>query len=596
MQSIWRLTLIIGTALLLIGVMAGCATPTPTENVPPVTPTETPEQPVEENIASLQRDCRQRSEEGREAQEHIPEGLMVPPFKDLLYVPNQVVVTALPEAIETAAGALGLELRPIAEFSLGFDAKEDIQLDGTDTEGLRRQLERLEEELGRFPTDPAEFAQLQVKLYAVADGRSVEQALCEINTYADQEGLVAFADPNFHISPASWGGGGSPWTQNGKWTGLNGGGLGEAPPADFFDQWAVGPAGIDLFDSNRNRVGEYRGTGVRIGVFDTSPFNLEGKEPKCPECFPFEDLIGESLGAAPPLTVWHPQTNEAPTCPGLHRKTGKSLEGQDVSNHGLFVAGLAHLVAPDSEIHLIRVLEDDACGDLFTIERGLKLFRDATLTDRRTLRGTVINLSLGVHKPDNAEKLALPDEVVSLQTTVRTMVGMGAVVVAAAGNDATDPEGNPLPPTAMQIPADEPGVLGVAATDIEGTRGCFSNVGDVAAPGGAGAPSCQIPVCELGNPNSTPDRCLISLALDPPTGDPGYVYWAGTSFATPLVTGLAALTLERAGSPAPPPAVVRDLIHDHAVNTGDANLGDGISNVACTMLTPSEQPAKCPPP
>ena len=81
---------------------------------------------------------------------------------------------------------------------------------------------------------------------------------------------------------------------------------------------------------------------------------------------------------------------------------------------------------------------------------------------------------------------------------------------------------------------------------------------DVAAPGGDGINSCEV---SGKNPDSDeyvcqgePNFCLISL-VDKPY--PGYAYWVGTSFATPLVSGQAAL-LREAGVP---PAGVGGVIN-----------------------------------
>jgi len=122
-------------------------------------------------------------------------------------------------------------------------------------------------------------------------------------------------------------------------------------------------------------------------------------------------------------------------------------------------------------------------------------------------------------------------------------------------------------PRDPEIPASNPSVLSVVGSTYEQTRGCYSNQGIVAAPGGNGvnlttrtmeagkslateagdAATCVVPGrldssefgrldssdaywCESGNEND----CLIGFAygVDEKTGKPGfqYVYWVGTSF------------------------------------------------------------------
>jgi len=319
-----------------------------------------------------------------------------------------------------------------------------------------------------------------------------------------------------------------------------------------------------------------------VGIFDTSPFTEVGEEEQCMHCFPFDELVGDVLGesaeAEPPLTVWHHRLIPSPNCPGYDRRSEdrKSLESQDISNHGLFVAGLVHAVVPHSEIYLVRVLEDDACGGLFGINKGIEMFMHQALEDRGTLEGTVINLSLGVHKPPGPCQFGLPDEVKSLERILERAVGLGAVVVAAAGNDSYDKPSDS--PSSMELPAEYPFVIGVAASSIRSGRGCFSNRGDVAAPGGDGRFLDEETRCAIPDCLEDPDLCLISLA---PNSKTGYAYWVGTSFSTPLVSGLASMLLD-AGVP---PAHVADQIEGSAVWSAayEPALGGGVINLPASL-------------
>ena len=84
--------------------------------------------------------------------------------------------------------------------------------------------------------------------------------------------------------------------------------------------------------------------------------------------------------------------------------------------------------------------------------------------------------------------------------------------------------------------------------------------------------------CESGNEQD----CLIGFAygLDEKTGKTGfqYVYWVGTSFAAPLVSGTAAVMLDSGMTPA-------DVLTDSADRRRsrgrpDDYLGSGIVNIA----------------
>jgi subtilisin family serine protease len=190
----------------------------------------------------------------------------------------------------------------------------------------------------------------------------------------------------------------------------------------------------------------------------------------------------------------------------------------DISDHGLFVAGLIHAVAPDSELQLYPVLDQYGCGNLYTLITRLHTFISQAEVDRQNgrLNGAVINLSLGVLKPKNTDVIGMPtvpvelqqtqtsagsvaqqldeaydllkiDDIKSLAMTMQVAYQQGIVVVAAAGNDSWRDEyqSQPRPP---QYPAAYPFVIGVAGSNANRQRSCFSNWGDVSAPAGDGAP------------------------------------------------------------------------------------------------------------
>jgi hypothetical protein len=363
-----------------------------------------------------------------------------------------------------------------------------------------------------------------------------------------------------------------------------------------------------LWDRRGGRSVPETGRRVRIGIFDTSPFTdtvVTGQEQTLEELMQVSGL--EQFRADMRLTVWHPELIAAPTCPGWdrHLTNTHSLEDQDISNHGLFVAGLAHVVAPESEIHLIRVLEDDGCGGLYSIAKSILEWQESA-PQGADVTDTVINLSLGVHRPpcpggfglplwcprdlttkpadkgtEPADEGAGPSGAVCLLKRVEALVqDRGAVVVAAAGNDSYQDVGVAL---LAEMPAGHPDVIGVAASTRDGERACFSNRGDVAAPGGDGEGTCVVPNCA----GDHDPRCLISLVNE---SQPGYRYWVGTSFATPLVSGLSALVvqeLREAGEIGNLTAVVRARLTGSAVlltpPVPSVGLGAGIVDVQSVL-------------
>jgi thermitase len=213
------------------------------------------------------------------------------------------------------------------------------------------------------------------------------------------------------------------------------------------------------------------------------------------------------------------------------------VSGTDVTyGHGTHVAGLVALAAPDAQILPVRVLDQDGAGNLWVLAEALAYAVNPD-GDLDTPDGAqVINLSISTLRrtallneivrdvicaddddddddddEDDDDRRRADDDDECLASA-----GRGAVVVAAAGNrGASTPE----------YPAAEglAGLLAVAAHTEDGALADFSNRGawvHVAAPG---------------------DRILSSV----PASE--YGVWSGTSMATPLVAGQAALV--RAANP-----------------------------------------------
>ncbi|MEZ4677632.1 MAG: S8 family serine peptidase [Caldilineaceae bacterium] len=161
----------------------------------------------------------------------------------------------------------------------------------------------------------------------------------------------------------------------------------------------------------------------------------------------------------------------------------------DAWAHGTHVAGLVNLAAPQARIMPLRVLDADGNGDYFTLAEAIQYAVEHG--------ANVINLSVG-----SEAKSELLKDAVSGATQ------RGVVVVAAAGNNNGREQ---------QYPGGTQCALAVTAIDEAGHKADFANYGGwvhLAAPG-------------------------VSIYSTVPTGE--YAWWSGTSMATPLVAGEAAL-------------------------------------------------------
>jgi hypothetical protein len=243
-------------------------------------------------------------------------------------------------------------------------------------------------------------------------------------------------------------------------------------------------------------------------------------------------------------------------------------------DHGLFVAGTVRDLAPSAEVRLLRVLSDYGVGDLLVLAHVLSRLPDAFLTD--PTRRLVVNLSLVADLPPSDRLLPtwLPNTAKDPTTLVRRYADVCAVlnavhgclfrcidsltarrdqvlIVAAAGNDAL---GRPVRPE-PRLPARYDDVFGVAAVRQSVQASNFSNRGDsvvlgngVAVLGGNAVPDPINPNTRspLVDTSTSPADAVVGifsserLPIDGQANETGWVYWAGTSFAAPIVSAFAA--------------------------------------------------------
>jgi subtilisin family serine protease len=178
----------------------------------------------------------------------------------------------------------------------------------------------------------------------------------------------------------------------------------------------------------------------------------------------------------------------------------------DGLGHGTHVAGIIAAagvgggvigVAPKAKIMVVKVLSGEGTGTTGAVAQGI---RYAAANGAR-----IINLSLGGEQSDPA-----------LVSAIEAAAAANVLVVAAAGNSGLDIDSHPFYPAGIGAP----NLLAVASTDPNnGTAiSSFSNFGSldvqVAAPG----------------------ESILSTSN---TGS--YVEMSGTSMATPMVSGVAAL-------------------------------------------------------
>jgi subtilisin family serine protease len=532
-------------------------------------------------------------------------------YEEAYFVDNQIIVmgveSQITNVITRTEEGLSITLgNPVGNCSLGYLG----QLPGASNV-----------DFGAAHFSRGDLSWLKLQLYYLNTAGQPLSVLDVVNTINALGNGKVVADPNYSTArsvetlycgnPNEGGGspnegGGSPLT-----------GIGPAAAAELFkQQWALEHIGL-VYTLHYTPVvaslGE-GGKGVRVGVFDTSPPFTASVEITRVESVTArgKTIMTQTIDwVTPMLTLTVVPSSVQPVIQPLPPITDTSIFS-DVSDHGLFVAGLIHEVAPNSDIRLYEVLNRHGCGYLWGLVTRMHEFISWVNSDRGQLRGAVANLSLGVVKPGGDEVITITqgtrtktttimDEVESLLLAMDAAYHSGIVVVAAAGNQSW-PDEYQTQPRAPQLPAGYPFVIGVAGINPNRQRSCFSNWGDVSAPAGEGGEGA-VPISR-GSVITETIMCAPKLQEckgDCPTAIIGpvftwttvysshYAYWAGTSFATPLVSGLAALTLEAGAIPTSTAAQTTAWIwlspNDvaWAIKCGAATA-DGVINIPYTFL------------
>ena len=279
------------------------------------------------------------------------------------------------------------------------------------------------------------------------------------------------------------------------------------------------------------------------------------------------------------------------TVAGLNQLTELRGSYYAMPDHGLFVAGIVKDIAPTAELHLVRVMDDAGVTDLLTFTDTISTYVGEKLLNSKPDANFIVNLSLsfsvpsfadfkatldalfpgGVNEPDPQEMYALMHH--SLKDVMDWLAAYNVLIIAAVGNDYNETlRDRPEP----RFPAYYDNVLSVAAISQELRPAHFSNRG-------ARNPSAQNGIATLGGDTNwnngapriewerreRPDAVRgIFSGVDLPFqanyrsgatigkggNKTGWVEWVGTSFATPIIAGIAAVLWKRQGGNA------RDMI------------------------------------
>jgi lantibiotic leader peptide-processing serine protease len=363
----------------------------------------------------------------------------------------------------------------------------------------------------------------------------------------------------------------------------------------YFIQWA--PAAVHAPEAWN---AGYTGTGARVAILDGGLYNAH------------QDLTGKvDVGASKsfacvPRVVdcWHPDVNPATRIP-FNSDLGTFW-------HGTHVAGIVG--ASDNAFGGIGIAPSATLIGVKVLHNGTGLFSwiidGITYAAKPIAEGgagaQVINMSLGA-LIDMDDPETLKADVLELDKAISRATSyawdQGVTVVASAGNDAEH-----LGKQFLTFPAMSQKVISVAATAPMGwafgnkpfsnafeRQASYTNFGkkgvDLAAPGGdsawPGDETCIVlrtPTTGIQNACWVFDMYLSTSRGSTAPG--GYSWAAGTSMASPVVAGVAALIIGKANgniSPAQVKARLQQGAIDHGKPGNDDVYGAGFVDAFASL-------------
>jgi subtilisin family serine protease len=278
------------------------------------------------------------------------------------------------------------------------------------------------------------------------------------------------------------------------------------------------------------------------GGYETFPDGFVAVDHDLQQAIFTEGELAAEAGDEPRHVIRHPWDTPVTADPLVG-------ELEEASGHGTYIAGIVRQVVPDACVLAGRIMHSDGIvyeGDLIGALSYLAT-RIATAEQGDLAAAVdVVSLSFGYFNESGAD-VAFSS---GLWQAIEVLLGLGVVVVAAAGNYATSRRFYPAAFADRPIPAGQAPILSVGALNPDGSKALFSDGGrwvNVWAPGavvvstfptdinGSRTPEIAMPAHPANE--MPPDVSLPAqrAALDPDDYSGGFALWSGTSFSAPLV-------------------------------------------------------------
>ncbi|MCS7093659.1 MAG: S8 family serine peptidase [Candidatus Aenigmarchaeota archaeon] len=314
-----------------------------------------------------------------------------------------------------------------------------------------------------------------------------------------------------------------------------------------------------VWQMNDSRNNSVTGKGIKIAIIDTG---IDYTHPDLGGCF-----CNSPLNAT---------CNETCKVIGGYDVVNNDTDPMDDHGHGTHVAGIAAAngiikgVAPEAKLLAYKVLNASGFGNVSSVIAGI---------ERAVNDGAdIISMSLG--GPGD------PDDILS--RAVDSAVERGVVVVVAAGNDGPEAESISSPGTSRKAitvgAACRPEQVGVHPycnnmVAIFSSRGPVRTSNETLEKPDVVAPGVEI----CSSRSQTLNSNWLTFCLDE-----NHILMSGTSMATPIVSGVAALLKQL--HPNWTPDQIKSAIKNNAIDLGlDKNIqGSGLIDAFnATGITPS---------
>ncbi len=308
----------------------------------------------------------------------------------------------------------------------------------------------------------------------------------------------------------------------------------------------------------------------------------------------FTPILAAGMAQPPAINFYYADLPDDHIAIKDQPKTGKDIDGHlvgyPIADHGLFVAGIIRTIARAASIVCVRILNDFGVGDISTLGHALESIATYVQQEQQNNKANldyhprfVVNMSMVVTPYDEQlQCLGLTGDISStaregLRVPLQLLANLGVSIVAAAGNDSSsvDPMGcmdgmaemnlGPRYPAAFAESIAQVIPVGAVVgkeqaapySDYPGTNGVATYGGGFLKRGesidsllGVYTTSFYPALSQNDNTKAaTAPADLTYPTIDVPSNNDAWAYWSGTSFATPIIAGLAARILQAKASP-----------------------------------------------